>query len=178
MFNGIKRRIGNYTLKKQRKEQGCERHFHNFSTAKSVGLLYPYDTATDGDINTFMRFFAEQGIKAQSLAYIPEAVIPQTFVTTVTKRIFCREQLNWFKKPVSGDVDNFIKEPFDILIDFSRTQVYPLQYIATLSAAQMRVGKLTYPGNPYEFILTIPENADNKFFIEQLKHYLLSIQIK
>ncbi|MDR2801607.1 MAG: hypothetical protein LBB31_00130, partial [Prevotellaceae bacterium] len=76
------------------------------------------------------------------------------------------------------EVDNFMQSPFDILIDFSCSPCYPMQYVATLSHAQMRVGKVAYPDNPYEFILTIPEKNDNNFFIEQLKHYLLSIQIK
>jgi hypothetical protein len=137
-----------------------------------------YDEAVDNDIQQLMRFLAERGKKVQSLAYSPEAEPPKSFIITVNKRLFHKEQLNWFGKPVTGEVDNFIQLPFDILIDFSSSPCYPLQYVATLSHAQMRVGKVAYPDNPYEFILTIPEQNDNKFFIEQLKHYLLSIQIK
>jgi len=165
-------------LKKQRKQQVCKRYFHNFNTAKKVGLLYLYDVKMDSEINEFAKFFAGRQIKVQLLAYTPEAVLPQSFLTTINKKMFCREQLNWFKKPAAPEVDTFIQEPFDILIDFSSAPIYPLQYIATLSHAQMRVGKLSYPDNPYEFILSVPENTDTSFFIEQLKHYLLSIQTK
>ncbi|MDR2358793.1 MAG: hypothetical protein LBD87_03185 [Prevotellaceae bacterium] len=178
MFGRIKRNIGHRILKKQRKHQQCKRQFHNFNTAKSVGILYLYDPTTENDIQMLVRFLAERNIKAQLLAYSPESKPPQSFITTVNKRLFHKEQLNWFGKPVAGEVDNFIQSPFDILIDFSYPPCYPMQYIATLSHAQMRVGKIAYPDNPYEFILTIPEQDNNKFFIEQLKHYLLSIQIK
>jgi hypothetical protein len=178
MFGGIKRSIGNRVLAKQRKQQQCPRHFHNFNTAKSVGIVYLYDAAADSDVNLLIKFFTERNIKVQALAYSPEVVVPQAFVTTINKRLFCKEQLNWFGKPVAGEVDNFIQAPFDILIDLSCSPCYQIQYVATLSHAQMRVGKLAYLGNPYEFILTIPDRSDNKFFMEQLKHYLLSIQIK
>jgi hypothetical protein len=178
MFGGIKRSIGRRALKKQCKQQQCKRKFHNFNTAKSVGILYLYSTATDNDIHLLTKFLTERNIKVQALAYSPESTPPPSFVTTINKRLFCKEQLNWFGKPSSGEVDNFIRSEFDILIDFSDAPCYPVQYITTLSRAQMRVGKAAYPGNPYEFILSIPEQGDNRFFIEQLKHYLLSIQIK
>ncbi len=178
MFGGIKQRIGNHVLKKQRKLLTCKRHFHNFETAKSIGLLYPYSPALDGEINKLIKFFTEKHIKVQALTFSPAPTIPQAFVSTINKAIFCKEQLNWYKKPVAPEVDKFIKDPFDILIDFSHELLYPLQYIITLSHAAMRVGKLSYSNNPYEFILSVPEISDNKFFIEQLKHYLSSIQIK
>jgi hypothetical protein len=178
MFGGIKKSIGNWVLKKQRKQQQCARHFHNFNTAKTVGIVYLYDVVTDNDVNLLIKFFTDRNIKVRALAYSPEIVVPQSFITTINKRLFCREQLNWFGKPMADEVDNFIQTPFDILIDFSCSPCYQIQYVATLSHAQMRVGKLAYPGNPYEFILTIPDQTDNKFFMAQLKHYLLSIQIK
>lgn len=178
MFGGIKKSIGRRALKRQCRQQQSERKFHNFNTAKSVGILYLYSTATDNDIHMLTKFLTERNIKVQALAYSPESTPPQSFVTTINKRLFYKEQLNWFGKPVSGEVDNFIRSNFDILIDFGNAPCYPMQYVATLSCAQMRVGKVAYPGNPYEFILSIPEQGDNKFFIEQLKHYLLSIQIK
>ncbi|MDR0695127.1 MAG: hypothetical protein LBF81_07510 [Prevotellaceae bacterium] len=178
MFGGVKRSIGRRILKKQRKYQQCKRQFHNFNTAKSVGILYLYNPTTENDIQMLVRFLTERNIKVQLLAYSPEPAPPQSFITTVNKRLFHKDQLNWFGKPVTGEVDNFIRSPFDILIDFSHSLCYPMQYVATLSHAQMRVGKIAYPDNPYEFILTVPEQGNNKLFIEQLKHYLLSIQIK
>ncbi|MDR3350858.1 MAG: hypothetical protein LBN98_04330 [Prevotellaceae bacterium] len=137
-----------------------------------------YDASTEHDIQTLVKFLTERNIKVQLLAYSPESAPPQSFIITVNKRLFYKEQLNWFGKPVTGEVDDFIRSPFDILIDFSSAPCYPMQYVTTFSRAQMRVGKIAYPDNPYEFILTIPEKGDNKFFIEQLKHYLLSIQTK
>jgi hypothetical protein len=126
-----------------------------------------------------MRFFTEERIKVQALGYIAEPDIPKSFMIALNKNIFCKAQLNWYNRPISGTINTFIETPFDILIDFSREPIFPLQYIATLSRAVMRVGRLFFPGNPYEFLITMPDDeTDDLAYIEQLKHYLLSIQIK
>jgi hypothetical protein len=178
MFNGVKQYFGMRAIKKLRRLQDTKRHFHNFETAKSVALLYPYDTSVDAEIDRFMRFFAERQIKVQALAFIDDKVVPETYKAKLNKSVFCAEHLNWYNKPMVDLVEEFIRQPFDILIDFSPAPLFPLQYITALSRASMRVGKISYPGSPYEFILSIPENASHTFFIEQLQHYLLSIQIK
>jgi hypothetical protein len=178
MFTGLKRTIGHSALKKQSKRLSCKRRFHNFHTAKTIAIIYPYSKATDSYVEKFMRFFTEERIKVQALAYIAEHDIPKSFMVSINKNIFCKAQLNWYNRPTSGTVNTFIEAPFDILIDFSREPLFPLQYIATLSRASMRVGRLSCPGNPYEFLLAMPDGADDLAYIEQLKHYLLSIQIK
>jgi hypothetical protein len=178
MFTGLKRTIGYRVLKKERKQLSCKRRFHNFHTAKTIAMIYPYSSATDSQVGKFIRFFAEQGIKARALGYIAEPDIPKAFIASVNKNIFCKTQLNWYNRPSSGAIDTFLETPFDILIDFSRVPIFPLQYIAALSHAAMRVGRLNYPDHPYEFLLEMPAEADDQAYIEQLKHYLLSIQIK
>ena len=176
MLNGFKLRVGQYAIRRSCKQQHCRRQFHNFNTAKSVGILYMYDALPETDLSGFIKFFTDRQIKVKTLGFTGKPEIPQSFLTTVNKRLFCREQLNWYKRPSSDVVDTFIAEPFDILIDFSREFVFPLHYIASLSHAAMRVGRFAYSNNPYEFILTMPKNVEDKEYIEQLKHYLQTIQ--
>jgi hypothetical protein len=178
MFTAIKRTIGNHILRKQCKQLNYKRRFHNFNTAQTIGLIYPYSKTMDQQVGKFIRFFNERKKKVRALGYIAEAEVPQSFITTLNKTVFCKSQLNWYNKPSSHEIDAFIATPFDILIDFSNEPVFPLQYIAALSRAAMRVGRIAYPGNPYEFLLSLPSPSDNHAYIEQLKHYLFTIQIK
>ncbi|MDR0667814.1 MAG: hypothetical protein LBF90_04250 [Prevotellaceae bacterium] len=178
MFTGLKRAAGRRVLRKKSRQLHCLRRFHNFHTAKTVALLYPYSKTTDSQIDKFIRFFTEQRIKVQALGYIAETDVPKSFIATMTKNLFCKRHLNWYNRPSSGEINTFIETPFDILIDFSPEPLFPLHYIATLSHAAMRVGRSAYPGNPYEFRLEMPACADSHAYGEQLLHYLLSIQIK
>ncbi|MDR1680598.1 MAG: hypothetical protein LBS12_02285 [Prevotellaceae bacterium] len=178
MFTGLKRTIGHRVLKKRSRQAVCTRRFHNFHTAKTIGLIYLYTKETDVQIGQFMRLLAERGIKTKAVGYVAEAEIPKSFIITVNKILFCKPQLNWYGRPVASEIAAFIETPFDILIDFSRVPVFPLQYIATLSHAAMRVGRHSSADNPYEFLLAMPDEADSHSYIEQLTHYLLSIQTK
>ncbi|MDR3326871.1 MAG: hypothetical protein LBT04_01845 [Prevotellaceae bacterium] len=178
MFTKLKKSVGARTLKKQIRYANYKRRFHNFNTAKSIGVLYPYSRAVDSQVAKFMRFFAERHIKVRALGFLDAKELPASFIVTVNKTLFKQEHLNWYNRPSSNEINAFINTPFDILIDFSNEHIYPLQYIATLSRASMRVGRLAYPDNPYEFLLSMPTNADNQAYIDQLKHYLFSIQIK
>ncbi len=176
MFTSLKLHIGQRAIRNLRKLQHCKRQFHNFNTAKSVAMLYSYDSVADADISAFIKFFTDRHIKVKALGFINASEIPQSFFTTVNKSLFCKEDLNWYKRPSSGEINTFITEPFDILIDFSREFLFPLHFIASLSHAAMRVGRMAYSGSPYEFQLTMPENSSDKAYIEQLKHYLQTIQ--
>ena len=50
--------------------------------------------------------------------------------------------------PVSEVTDKFIKEPFDILIDLSLENYYPIQYNTALSPAKFKAGRYTQD-DPY-----------------------------
>jgi len=177
MFDGFKRRVGSRIIKKQLAHVTCKRRFHNLSSAKSIGLLYLYSDATEREIDSFMRFLAKKGIKVTALAYIAETSAPLLFRVADNKKMFCKTQTNWFGKPHADEVDSFIKTPFDILIDFNQSKNYSLQYIAASSHAAMRVGRLAYNNNPYEFIISMPANAADDAYIRQVEQYLQTIQI-
>jgi len=175
MFDGFKRIAGNQTLKKRLEKLVCKRRFHNFTTAKSVGLLYVHNNSVEKEVNEFIQFLTKRGIKVQTLAY-SNLSTQLSFANADNRHLLCKAQTNWFGKPQSDEVETFIKTHFDILIDFSRNENYSLRYIATLSQAAMRVGRLAYPKNPYEFIITMPSGSDDKAFIQQLEQYLQTIQ--
>jgi hypothetical protein len=61
---------------------------------------------------------------------------------------------------------------FDILIDLSTEEVFPLKWVVSLSKAKFRVGNLSYPDNPNDLIINIKPNEDLSYLISQIKHYL------
>jgi hypothetical protein len=86
--------------------------------------------------------------------------------------------VNWYGRPLSNEVFEFIKKPFDILIDFTLNDVVVLHYIAALSVAKMKIGRRLYPDNPYDFVLSTGTQVDHHLFVEQLKHYMVTIDMK
>jgi hypothetical protein len=112
------------------------------------------------------------------IVYTPAASIPSDFLVTLNKFIFCKRDLNWYYKPKSKEIQQFIETPFDILIDFTRHKLFPIHYLMSLSQASMKVGRNNYADNPYDLVIAISEDKEDTFYFEQLKHYTDHIGIK
>jgi hypothetical protein len=73
---------------------------------------------------------------------------------------FTRKQLNWFFKPQSENVDAFIKKPFDLLIDLSLDNPFPLKYIITFSEAKFKAGRYSDNCNYLDLMIDITKENE------------------
>ena len=53
---------------------------------------------------------------------------------------FSKKELNWKGIPIGGNIENFIGEDFDILIDLNNYYNVPLRYLLVKSNAKLKVG--------------------------------------
>ena len=67
--------------------------------------------------------------------YVPHYCIPK-----LKYDFFCQKEQNWVGIPNAPFVDEFVNEPFDMLIDLSMEPIFPLQYILAKSVARFKVG--------------------------------------
>ncbi len=168
----IKCKIGRFNLKKKLKQLNRNVKTHNFNTAKSVGILF---SSPDHDsfnvIKGFLSFLSEKELKVVALGYIPSKKIPQEFLMRKGINFYCNTDLNWYYKPKSEIVDQFINQEFDILFDLSIQEYFTIHYVGSLSKAAFKVGKQTE--NSYkDFLIDINKNKTVEYLIEQIKHYL------
>jgi hypothetical protein len=81
--------------------------------------------------------------------------------------------LNWFGKPSTHIIENFINEEYDLLIDLNIHDHFPLKYIAALSKAKFKVGKYKEQD---EIIYDMMIDSDNtqklKYFLRQVDTYI------
>jgi len=61
---------------------------------------------------------------------------------------------------------------FDILIDLSLIEVFPIRWISTLSRSMFKVGCLSYAENPFELIISVENKKEIPYLSEQIIHYL------
>ena len=89
---------------------------------------------------------------------------------------FDKKQLNWYMKPSDPFINNFIEEEHDILIDFNINDHFPLRYIASISKAKFKVGRLSSKtGYIYDLTIDTGTSADLKNFMREVDTYLLMI---
>jgi hypothetical protein len=173
MFKNLKLRIGHKKLGKQLKRFTREKKVHNFVSARKVGIVfYASSKNTFQQVVDFTSFLTSQNLEVCLLSYCPLKEIPQEFQLFESVNIFTKKETNWYGKPLTTVANEFMTNNFDILIDLSTEEVFPLKWVVSLSKAKFRVGNLSYPDNPNDLIINIKPNEDLSYLISQIKHYL------
>ncbi len=172
----IKTSIGNFILAKKQKRLKRTKKVHNLTTAKDIGVLFEVTHMEDyHKIDPFLSFLSEKDINLFALAYYPRKEIPENLHGISTLNIFCNGDLNWYRRPKGLVIDKFMRKNFDILIDLSNGNYFPVKYINNLSKAGFKVGKNGKSGFEHDLFIQINENHEENFYIEQLKYYLSNI---
>jgi hypothetical protein len=178
MYKAIKRCALKYNLKKYLRVLSRSKHFFNFNNAEKIGILFTYQEEVNNAVYNLMDYFKSRNIRVNALCYYDQKEFSEDFVLRPAVDVFCKRNVNWYGRPLVDKVFDFIKTPFDILIDFDLDSIPATHYIATLSVASMKVGQRSYCDNPYDFVLSTVDKVDHHLFVEQLKHYMVTIDMK
>jgi len=178
--NKFKLKIASFSLKKKLKKTVRTRQTINLNNAKSIGIIYNDNEQKSNEIiKEFVSFLSQKDIQVYVVEFINKKIKSENYIKKKGFNYFSLNDLNWFYKPKSIIVDEFINNDFDILIDLSlNNNCFPVQYINALSKAKFKIGKFYETPNFYDFMINIDSNNDLSFFIEQIKHYLSMINSK
>jgi len=165
--------VGNFVLKKKIKHLRRTIKVHNFKTAKRIGIVFNATKQDDyRQVSGFVKNIHDRGIEVKVLGFVNDKDVPNEYLFKKNFSYFLKKSLNWYRKPVNYEVEKFLKEKFDIVIDFSLDNDYLFNYIMALSPSRFKVGKFKEPNNYYDFMIRINKDKDLKYFIEQARHYL------
>lgn len=156
------------------------RKVHNFSDARSVGILY----REKGEgffilVKQYVKYLrTEHGIREiMALGYIDQkGHVPHYHVHKLKYDYFHRGEVNWRFEPNCRQATDFIHKDYDLLIDLEREPVLPLQFILARSKAHFKVGYY----NPdledfYDLMIDLPPQATFDEYVNQVNHYLTLI---
>lgn len=176
VFNKIKA----YTACHFYHEEVTKRHISrnrlmiNLSDAKTVGILFEFSNEDDYKVVTdFIKQLQDEGKRVRSIAFFQGKKTPHYFVQKLMSDLITPKQTNWYGKPTADFTEDYIQEKFDILIDLSLRNNFPLQYISGLSNANLKVGLFGETNSHYYDVMLdpIPDTQISEF-INQIKHYL------
>ena len=174
--NKFKIKIASFVLNKKIKKIARTKQVINLNSAKTIGIVFNNKNQKSNDIiKEFVNFLSQKNIQVYIVEFINKKIKTDNYVKKGFN-YFSLNDLNWYYKPKSIIVDEFINKELDILIDLSLdSSCYPIQYIDALSKAKFKVGKFYETQNYFDFMINIDKNNDLSFFIEQIKHYLTMI---
>ncbi|MBN2668988.1 MAG: hypothetical protein JXR60_07150 [Bacteroidales bacterium] len=178
MLKKIKENIGWIILKGRLKKFQRQVRFHNFSSAKSVGVIFNATHQSNYEnAKSFIELLKKDGLKAEALGFVDSKQVLDFYTHTNELDFFSKKNLNWFGKPNNPNTQAFIEKPFNILIDLTLDEDFPVQYIVALSNAEFKVGAQKTINNFYDFRIDLGENPQFEVLSKELIRYINMIKI-
>ncbi len=180
LISKVGNKIGSIVLDRELKSRTRHTEFNNLRSASTVGFIFDaenreyYSAAKE-----FMNFVEQKGnIKVFGLAFVSKSDLIGYFPYRKGVDYFGLNKQNWYGKPLDEGIEEFIERPFDILIDISLSEIYPVKYIFALSKAKFKICNNCAKAKHADFVLELDRINDLDLFIEQVKHYLETIEPK
>ena len=175
LFRNFRLKRGRAILRKKFARTRRKTFKNNIANAKTMVLVW--DATRHDDFAVLSRFhqkMLDRNIDLRIIGYYPGKELPDRI--TAIRYLTCLKQqdLNVFYRPVSNEAEQFIKTSFDFLIDINFRNIFPLEYISTLSVAGFKVGIFnnTYTHNPFDLMMEIRSTTDIEEYLNQVIHYL------
>jgi hypothetical protein len=106
------------------------------------------------------------------LGYIDERNVPYFCLPQLSADYFSKRNLNWYGKPDFIQLNDFINKDFDILIDFSRNELSPLQYILSASKAKLLIGANEHTQDLYDIFIHDETEPEHLKLLKIIHNYL------
>ena len=169
LLTGIKNRLYSKSLAKQLRDSNPVRQTLNIQQAKTVGILFdctlPENIVV---INNFAQGYKEDLKRVYLFGYFN------------TKKdydfgfpYFNKKDINWFGRPGSRQVRDFIEQDLDILVNAYLGDSPSLEYVSALSQAKFRIGRY-HPSKVdcSDFMFKVREDISLEDYLKQIKYYL------
>ena len=140
----------------------------NIKDAETIGILFNATHQVSFEIvKELVKNLGTKHNTIDVLGYVDSKQLIDHYLYRKGFDFFTRKQLNWYFKPETENVKAFINKPFDLLINLSLDEPYPILYILASSMAKFKAG-LYVKGQEYlDFMIDI---SKEKEAMENLRH--------
>lgn len=167
---GLRSKFANRVLSSKLSSVNREKKVVNLDEANSVGILWEFDNR-----DAYIRIENElylSGIKVVGLCYFAQkkAAIPEEIIGFSKK-----DTSRWLEIPKAKQVEDFISQKFDILIDITGQSCFPIIYATALSEAAFKVGYAGSSTNYFDLNIEFQERPGADQLAGQILYYLKRI---
>ena len=171
-------------LLRRLQEQPREKCIHSWENVKQIGLIFTVgDAGLWNLIHRFITAQQNQGKEVHIIGY-HRSGYEINYIFSHTQTTICHEKddLNFFRVPKDGVIEQFNDRHYDLLIDASEPDSFFGQYITALNTADLKVGyhlgntTPTHPSTLYDMVIEGNDEMDFKEYIEQIVKYLTMVK--
>lgn len=141
---------------KTREVEAC-----NVSEAKSIGILFNATHQVSFEIvKALVKDLSTKKNKIDVLGFVDSKHLIDHYLYRKGFDFFTQSQLNWYYKPIVENVEKFIEKPYDILIDLSLDDPFPIHYIIACSQAKFKVGRYYEGQDCLDFMIDMEKEKE------------------
>jgi hypothetical protein len=174
-----KNRAGEYFLKTEASAIKRRRKAANLDTAETIAIIFEATVHEEFEtIKKYIKKLKEDKRKVRALGFYDATESPAMMASKLEYDFFTRKQLKWYLKPVDPVIQNFLDEPFDLLLNLCVQPKTPILYLTALSKASFKVGPSNKKFNPYYDLIIDAQELNLKSLITDTETILAMIQSK
>ncbi|MBU0489795.1 MAG: hypothetical protein KKA07_11270 [Bacteroidetes bacterium] len=146
----------------------------NLVEAKTVVVLFEVISEDEYyRVNSFVKTLQRNQKIVNALGFVHGKLIPSYCSRRLSYDFITEKDLNWYGKPARQFFNDFVKKECDLLVDLSMKENKTLQYIAGLSRARMKVGRLdTNTQQYYDMMFITDKMSGTEEFVQTIIQYL------
>lgn len=174
LFKRLRQFTGRKILASRAGRLNRKKRFNSLHNAHKIAIVWSAENDSDLKIiNSFYQEMQKKGVQTDILCYYPGHILPDNLTALRHIDCFRRSDLNYFYIPVTPEIIEFINTPYEILIDINFGNHFPLQWISSLSMAELKIGSDDAGNNSFmDITIKLNERKETDYFLEQVKVYL------
>ncbi len=178
IFRKIIRWVRLFLISRAMKRVDRHRRVISYACARQIGLLCDLGDRNEvAFLNRFIKKLEADGKKITPIGYYSKKQVADVNALPEGLQWFRRKDFSLFLRPQRTELQNFAKQPFDILIDLTSARALPMKYIAAVSTASFKAGAHNQDYiNIFDLVLQVKEDYPVSEFAEQVIHYLKIIK--
>ncbi len=177
LIEHVKNYSGNLALKQTIANGTKEAQPVSFEQAtKFAVLFYVREEAEMNAVNDFISFLWSKKKSTFIIGATTGFPVAKSKVTNMNFIQLREDEITWNNIPKGYRITNYLENEFDILIDLTQEDYFPLLYVLAAAKAKIKVGR--YDRNKYEqyhFMVDTWRKPDIYNFTTQIKQYLQSL---
>ena len=180
IIQNIRRKAGESFLIKSATQVTRQKAMVNLKKATSVGILFELENEQIYQtIHDFATKLQHNKIRVKVIGYTSQDHLMRQFLPVLSIDIIGKKDLNWYYRPITSNVGDFVMNRFDICINLASPSNMPLKYIAAQSAARLKVGPYAEKDQDiYDLMIHTEEVHDQGKFLDNVHEYLTILNPK
>jgi len=156
LVDNFKSLVGEKILTNYQRNQSRVPFIYTLNEAKHIGIIYNATEYVSFEIiKNLVKDLSHDSKKISVLGYVDSKNLIDNYLYRKGFDFFSRNELNWYFRPVSQVVNQFIREPFELLINLSLDDHYPIRYITALSPAAFKTGRYSPSDKSLDLMIDI-----------------------